>query len=186
MQELIALLKANPGKYSYATPGFGTSPHLACERLFRLSYGLDVVHVPFQGAAPAITSTIAGHTQILHITAPLVAQHVKDGTLRALAVASTKRSPAFPDVPTLAEAGVPNHEVAFWTGILAPAGTPKDIIEILQHQIVRIVSLPDVREHMATLGLDPTAGTPEDLATHINAQFAEWSRVVRDAHLKID
>src|SRR5262249_30629790 len=134
MQELLALLKANPGKYSYATPGYGTSPHLACERLFRLSHGLDVIHVPFQGAAPAITSTIGGHTQILPITAPLVVQQVKDGMLRALAVASSERSPAFPDVPTLAQAGVPNHEVGFWMGVMVPAGTPNAIVEILQHQ----------------------------------------------------
>ncbi len=186
MQELIALLKANPGKYSYATPGYGTSPHLACERLFRLSYGLDVVHVPFQGAAPAITSTIAGHTQILHITAPLVVQQVKDGMLRALAVASTQRSPAFPDVPTLAQAGVPNHEVGFWMGIMVPAGTPKDLVDIQQHEIARIMSLPDMKERLATLGLDPIANTPEEFANHINTQFAEWSKVVRDAHLKID
>src|SRR5262249_37472971 len=159
-----ALLKANPGKYSYATPGYGTSPHLACERLFRLSHGLDVIHVPFQGAAPAITSTIAGHTQILHITAPLVVQQVKDGMLRALAVASSERSPAFPDVPTLAQAGVPNHEVGFWMGVMVPAGTPNAIVEILQHQIVRIVSLPEVKERLATLGLDPVGSTPEDLA----------------------
>jgi tripartite-type tricarboxylate transporter receptor subunit TctC len=186
IQELIALLKENPGKYSYATPGYGTSPHLACERLFRLSYGLDVTHVPFQGAAPAITSTIAGHTQILHITAPLVAQQVKDGMLRALAVASSERSSVFPDVPTLAEAGVPNHEVGFWMGVMVPAGTPNPIVEILQHQIVRILSLPEVKERLATLGLDPIGSTPEALANHINTQFLEWSKVARDAHLKID
>jgi tripartite-type tricarboxylate transporter receptor subunit TctC len=186
IQELIALLKENPGKYSYATPGYGTSPHLACERLFRLSYGLDVTHVPFQGAAPAITSTIAGHTQILHITAPLVAQQVKDGMLRALAVASSERSSVFPDVPTLAETGVPNHEVGFWMGVMVPAGTPNPIVEILQHQIVRILSLPEVKERLATLGLDPIGSTPEALANHINTQFLEWSKVARDAHLKID
>lgn len=186
IQELIALLKENPGKYSYATPGYGTSPHLACERLFRLSYGLDVTHVPFQGAAPAITSTIAGHTQILHITAPLVAQQVKDGMLRALAIASSERSSVFPDVPTLAETGVPNHEVGFWMGVMVPAGTPNPIVEILQHQIVRILSLPEVKERLATLGLDPIGSTPEALANHINTQFLEWSKVARDAHLKID
>jgi tripartite-type tricarboxylate transporter receptor subunit TctC len=120
VKELIALLKANPGKYSYATPGHGTSPHLACERLFRISHGLDVVHVPFQGGAPAVQSTIAGHTQIIHIIAPGVATQLKEGTLRALAVASKVRSAAFPNVPTLEEAGVPNHEVAFWMGGLVP------------------------------------------------------------------
>lgn len=101
MQELIALLRANPGMYSYATPGHGTSPHVASERLFKLTYGLDVIHVPFQGGAPAVTSTIAGHTQILHITLPLVAAYIKEGKLRALAVADKRRSPELPDVPTL-------------------------------------------------------------------------------------
>jgi tripartite-type tricarboxylate transporter receptor subunit TctC len=186
MQELIALLRDNPGKYSYATPGYGTSPHLACERLFRLTQGLDVVHVPYQGAAPAITSTIAGHTQILHITEPLVAQHIKDRTLRALAVASTKRSPAFPNVPTMAESGLPNHEVAFWMGAMVPTGTPNDAVEILQHQIARIVSLPNVKERLAVLGLDPIANGAQDFAIHLKAQFDEWSKVVRDARLKID
>jgi tripartite-type tricarboxylate transporter receptor subunit TctC len=100
MKELFALLKANPGKYSYASPGYGTTPHLACEWLFKLTYGLDVVHVPFQGAAPAVQSVLAGHTPIFHNVLPAVAPHIRQGTMRALAVASSKRSPFFPDVPS--------------------------------------------------------------------------------------
>ena len=121
MKELIALLKGNPGKYNYASPGHGTSPHIACERLFKITNGLNVVHVPFPGGGQAVQSTIAGHTAILHITLPLIAPLLKDGKLRVLAIASDKRSPQFPDVPTLAEAGFPNHEVAFWVGFLVPA-----------------------------------------------------------------
>ena len=186
ISELIALLKANPGKYSYASPGHGTSPHVACERLFKVTYGLDVVHVPFSGGGQAVQSTIAGHTPILHITLPLIAPHLKEGTLRALAIASSKRSPLFPDVPTLAEAGVPNHEVAFWVGMLVPAGTPKDRIDALHQQITRIQSLADVKERFASIGFDPVDSTPDKFAAHLKAESAEWARVVRDAKIKID
>jgi tripartite-type tricarboxylate transporter receptor subunit TctC len=186
INELLALLKANPGKYSYASPGHGTSPHVACERLFKVTHGLDIVHVPFPGGGQAVQSTIAGHTVILHITLPLVAQHLKDGTLRALAVASSKRSPLFPDVPTLAEAGVPNHEVAFWVGMLVPVGTPKDRIDALHQQITRIQSLADVKERFASIGFEPVGSTPEGFAAHLKAESTEWARVVRDAKIRID
>jgi tripartite-type tricarboxylate transporter receptor subunit TctC len=186
MKELITLLKANPGKYSYASPGHGTSPHIACERLFKLTYGLDVVHVPFQGGAPAITATLAGHTQILHITLPLVAAHIKEGKLRGLAVADKRRSQSLPDVPTLEEAGIPNHEVGYWTGFVVPAGTPIQIVDLLSRQIAKIVSLPEVKERLATLGFGPLAGTPQELAAYINAESTEWARVVREAKINVD
>ncbi len=186
VKELIALLKANPGKYSYATPGYGTSPHLACERLFRISHGLDVVHVPFQGGAPAVQSTIAGHTQIIHIIAPAVAAQLKEGTLRALAVASKVRSAAFPDVPTLEEAGVPNHEVAFWMGGLVPVGTPREIIELLQAQFAKVMALPDVKQRLAVLGFEPASSTPEQFAAHMRAESEIWKAVVRDANVKVE
>jgi tripartite-type tricarboxylate transporter receptor subunit TctC len=172
MKELIALVRANPGKYSYASPGYGTSPHIAVERLFKLTYGLDVVQVPFPGGAPAVTSTLAGHTQILHITLPLVAAHINEGKLRGLAVADTKRSPLLPDVPTLSEAGIPKHEVGYWTGIMVPAGTPSNIVELLNRQIVKIISLPDVKERLATIGFAPMLGTPEDFAKPIHVRPA--------------
>jgi tripartite-type tricarboxylate transporter receptor subunit TctC len=186
MKELIALLKANPGKYSYASPGHGTSPHIACERLFKLTYGLDVVHVPFQGGAAAVAATLAGHTQVLHITLPLVAPHIKEGKLRGLAVADKRRAPSLPDVPTLEEAGIPNHEVGYWTGVLVPAGTPKDIIDLLSRQIAKMVLLPDVKERLATLGFGPLAGTSQELAAYIKAESAEWRRVVREAKINVD
>src|SRR5947208_8063267 len=122
-KELIALLKSNPNKYSAALPGYGTSPHLASERLFKLTHQVDVTHVPFQGSAPAITSTIAGHTAILPFGLTAVAPHIKDGRLRALAVADSRRTPLLPNVPTLTEAGVPDHDYGFWVGVVAPAGT---------------------------------------------------------------
>jgi len=186
IKELLALLKANPGRYSYATPGHGTSPHLACERLFRISYGLDVIPVPFQGGGPAVQSAIAGHTQIIHIIAPAVAPHLKEGTLRALAVASKVRTPAFPDVPTLEQAGVPNHEVAFWIGGVVPTGTPNEIVDLLQAQFAKVMALPDVKERLSVLGFEPVVNTPEQFAAHMQAESQTWSAVVRDANIKIE
>jgi tripartite-type tricarboxylate transporter receptor subunit TctC len=186
MKELIALLKANPGKYTYASPGYGTSPHIACERLFKLTHGVEVVQVPFQGGGPAVTATLGGHTHILHITLPLVAEHVKSGGLRGLAVADKRRSQLLPDVPTLHEAGIPNHEVGYWVGILVPTETPKDVVDLLNRHIGQIVSLPDVKDRLATLGFSPFAGAPEDLAAHIKVESAEWSRVVREANININ
>ena len=186
MKELLALLKNNPGKFSYASPGYGTTPHLACEWLFKLAYGLDVVHVPFQGAAPAVQSVLAGHTPIFHIVVPAAAPHVRQGTMRALAVASSKRSPFLPDVPTLEEAGIPGHEVGFWMGLFAPAGTSSDLVSLLQGQIAQILKAPDVKERLATLGFDPFESTPEGLSAHMQAETTKWAKVVREANIKID
>jgi tripartite-type tricarboxylate transporter receptor subunit TctC len=186
MRQLIALLKSNPGKFSYASPGYGTSPHIASERLFKLTLGSDVLHVPFQGGAPAIASTLAGHTQILHITLPLIASHAKDGKLRALAVAHKKRHRLLPEVPTLEEAGIPNHEVGYWSGILVPAGTQPQIVQLLNREIGRALSQTAVQEQLAAIGFTPVVGTPEDFATHIERELTEWARVVREAKIKLD
>ena len=186
MEELIALLRANPGKYNVATPGYGTSPHLASERLFKLSHGLEIVHVPFQGGAPAIASTIAGHTTILHLSMSTLAPHIKQGTLRALAVTGNKRSRAFPDVPTLEESGIPHHEVEYMIGVATPAKTGTEIINLLQGKIAAIVSLPEIKERLIALGLEPVASTPEEFSAKLKEDFATWSKVVRDANIKID
>ena len=170
MMELVDVLKASPGKYNYATPGYGTSPHLANERLFKLTLGTDVVHVPFQGAPPAVASTIAGDTQILHITLPLVTPHIRAGKLRALAVASHKRAPQFPEIPTLAEAGIPGHEVGFWVGIMAPAGTPANVIEWLQSQIKLAMAQPAAKMQLESLGFELIASTSDELRNHIKAE----------------
>jgi tripartite-type tricarboxylate transporter receptor subunit TctC len=145
-----------------------------------------VVHVPFQGAAPAVTSTIAGHTSIIHMTAPALAPHVKDGKLRAIAVTSSKRSSALPDVPTLAESGLPGIEAEFIMLVVAPAGTSKHVIDLLNGQIVRILELPDVKERLATLGFDPAGSTPDELAAKIKSETDKWSKVVRQTNIKID
>ena len=186
LQELVALLKANPGKHQYATPGVGSPPHLEAEFIYKITYHLDVVHVPFQGAAPAITSTMAGHTSIVHMTMPALTPHVKDGKLRGIAVTGSKRSPALPDVPTLADSDLAGFEAEFIMGVVAPAGTPKDIVELLSSQIVRILKLPDVKERLATLGYEPVGSTPEEFVKRIKSETDKWSKVVRAANIRID
>lgn len=186
IRELIDLTKANPGKFNYASPGYGSSPHLAGERLFKQTLRLDIVHVPFTGGPPAINATVAGHTQILAITLPLVANLVKDGKLRLLAVADKTRSPDFPGVATLAESGIPRHEVGFWNGMLLPKGASKDIVEEVHRQVARIMSLPDVRDRLAALGYSPMNGSPEEFAAHLKAELASWSAIARDQNIKID
>jgi tripartite-type tricarboxylate transporter receptor subunit TctC len=186
MKELIALLKANPGKYSYASPGHATSPHIAVERLFRLTKGLDVVHVPYQGGGAAVAASIAGHTQVLHITLPLVTAQIKEGKLRGLAVADKRRAPALPDIPTLEEAGIPNHEVGYWTGVLTPSGTPDGTVGNLQRQIAKVLVLPDVKDRLATLGFAPLAGTAQELDATIKAEANEWARVIRAANVRVE
>ena len=185
MQELIALTKANPGKYNYASLGIGFG-QLSSERLFRLGLALDITRVPFQGAAPIITSTLAGHTPIAFLGLPPAAPHIKQGTLRALAVTSSRRSAAFPDVPTMAESGVRDQESELIIGVVVPAATPKSIVDLLQRQIARIVGLPEVRQRLDALGFAPVASGPEDYAAQIRADIETWGKVVRDANIKVD
>jgi tripartite-type tricarboxylate transporter receptor subunit TctC len=185
MQELIALAKAEPGKYNYASLGIGFG-QLSSERLFRLGLGLDIVRVPFPGAAPIITSTLAGHTPIAVLGLPPAAPHIKEGKLRALAVTSPKRSPAFPEIPTMAESGVRDQESELIIGVVAPAATPKPIVDLLQRQIARIVALPEVKERLDALGFAPVANTPEAYAAQIKGDIETWSKVVRDANIKVE
>lgn len=182
VQELIALVKANPGKYSYASPGAGTTGQLAGE-LFKLSLGLDLLHVPFNGGNPAITSTIGGHTPIAFTALPAATSNIQGGKLRALVVTSGKRSPAFPNVPTMAESGFPDQTSVFIQAVLAPAGTPKDIVDAWYREIVRIVALPDVRERLAILGFDPVANTPAEFGAWIKTEVVRWAEVIRDAKI---
>jgi tripartite-type tricarboxylate transporter receptor subunit TctC len=184
LKELVALLKANPQKYSFASPGTGTSTHLAAERLFRLTNGLDLVHVPFAGGAPALTSTIGGHTLIAITALPPAAPYIKEGTLRALAVTSKRRSPAFPNVPTLAEAGFPDHESSVLIGVVVPARTPKSVVDLLYGQIVQIARSPDVKNSLAVLGFDPVVNRPDEFAARIDAEVARWGKIARMLNLK--
>ena len=183
VRDLVALVKAHPGKYSYASPGVGTPPHLVGE-LFRLSLGLDLVHVPFNGGGPAIASAVAGHTPIsFGSTAPAVPL-VKDGKLRALAVSTKTRSQALPDVPTMTEAGYPDVAGESWFAVIVPAGTPKDIIALLQREIAQAIAGPDMKERLATLGYEPVASTPEDCAARFRTEIAKWGKVIGEAGIK--
>jgi tripartite-type tricarboxylate transporter receptor subunit TctC len=184
VRELISLLAANPGRYSFASPGAETSTHFAAERLFRISNGLDVVHVPFNGGAPAIAATIGGHTGIAFTALPPATPYIKDGTLRALAVTGSRRSPPFPDVQTLEEAGFPDHESEVMVAVVVPPGTPKEIVELLHGEIVRIVASPDVKNHLADLGFEPVASTPDEFAARLKSEIAKWDTVARALNMK--
>jgi tripartite-type tricarboxylate transporter receptor subunit TctC len=185
LKELIELVKAHPGKYSFAQPSTGSTPHLAGE-LFKQQYQLDLVTVPFNSAALAINSTIGGHTPIAFTALPPAMTNIKEGKLRGLAVLSVKRAPPLPDVPTNAEAGVPDLESDTLTGIVAPAGTPKDVIERWRDEIAKAVAAPDVKERLQGLGFAPVANIPEEFGARIKAEIAKWSKVVHDAHIRAD
>ncbi|TMJ92214.1 MAG: tripartite tricarboxylate transporter substrate binding protein [Alphaproteobacteria bacterium] len=183
VKELVALVKANPGKYSYASAGTGQSAQLAAE-LFKLAFGLDIVHVPFNGGAPAVNSTMGGHTQMAFNALPSAAALIKEGKLRALAVTSGERAPEFPDVPTLAEAGAPGQESLFFQGIVAPAGTPKDIVDQLYREIEKILARPEVKDRLAAIGFGVTISSPEEFQVQLKAEAARWAKVIRDANIK--
>jgi tripartite-type tricarboxylate transporter receptor subunit TctC len=185
VQELIALIRANPGKYSFAGPGIGSTPHLSGE-LFRIRFGLDLVHVPFPGAAPAVGAAIAGHVPIVFSAVPPAVSAIQGGQLRALAVTAAKRIPALPDVPTLAESGIADQEADTLTGIIAPAGTPREIVDKLYREIKRVVALPDVQEKLGSVGFEPVVDTPDEFAARIKVELAKWGKVVRDANIRIE
>ena len=183
VKQLVAFVKANPGKHNFASAGTGTQSHLAGEQ-FRLSLGLDLVHVPFSGGAPSVASVIAGHTPIGFTSPTAAAPQIKDGKVRALAVTSHTRSQTLPDVETMTEAGFPDIKGDNWVGLLFPAGTPKELVNLLNHEIVAILALPDMRERLATLGNDPVASTPEEFARQIKDEIQMWGDVIRRANIK--
>jgi len=183
--ELVQLIRDNPGKYSYAGPGVGSTPHLSGE-LFRLHFNLDLVHVPFTGAGPAIQATLGGHTPIAFTAMPPAMAAVKDGKLRALGVAADRRVAALPDLPTFAEQGIKDQEADTLTGIVLPAGTPKEIVDLLQREVAKIVAQPDVKEKLGALGFVPIANTPDAFGARIKLEIEKWGKVVRDAKLRIE
>ena len=183
VKELVALIKANPGKYNIASPGAGATTHLTGEQ-FRASLALDLAQVPFNGAGPAIASVIAGHTQIMFSAVASAASQIKAGQLRPLAVTGKTRSAILPEVPTTTEAGYPDIEGDGWVGVLVPAGTPKEIITTLHREMVRIIALPDMKERLPTLGFEPIGNTPEEFEAQIKAEIEKWARIVRDANVK--
>jgi tripartite-type tricarboxylate transporter receptor subunit TctC len=183
VSDLVAVIRANPGKYSYAFGGVGTPSHLAGEQ-FRVSLGLDLVHVPFNGGGPAAAAVVAGHTQIGFNSLAPAAPQIKDGKVRALAVTSKTRSPTLPDVPTMTEAGYPDIEGDSWVGILVPAGTPKEIIQVLNREIVSVISQPEIESRLATLGFETVASTPEEFDKQIKTEIEKWGKVIRAANIK--
>ena len=185
LPELVQLIRGNPGKYGFAGPGVGSTPHLGGE-LFRLAFSLDLVHVPFTGAAPAIQSTVGGHTPIAFTALPPALSAVQAGQLRALGVAATERVSQLPDVPTFAEQGIKDQEADTITGIVAPAGTPKEIIDLLYREIAKAVGQPDVKDRLTTLGFKPVANKPEEFGARIKLEMEKWGKVVRDAKLRIE
>jgi tripartite-type tricarboxylate transporter receptor subunit TctC len=185
LPELVKLIRDNPGKYSYAGPGVGSTPHLGGE-LFRLSFKLDLVHVPFTGAAPAVQATVGGHTPVAFTALPSSMAAIQAGQVRAIGIAATQRSPQIPDVATFAEQGITGQDADTLTGIVAPAGTPKEIVELLAREIKKGVAKPEVKEKLATLGFNPVANTPDEWQARIKLEIEKWGKVVRDANLKIE
>jgi tripartite-type tricarboxylate transporter receptor subunit TctC len=182
--ELVALIRANPGKYSYSSAGIGTQSHLAGEQ-FRLSLGLDIVHVPFNGGSPAVAAVVAGHTPIGFATPTAAAPQVEDGKVRGLAVTSKQRSPALPGVATMTEAGHGDIEGDSWVGFVAPAGTPKDVVTLLNREIVKAIAQPDNRDKLTALGYDPVGSTPEELGAQIKSDIVTWAKVIRAANIRV-
>src|SRR2546422_4831260 len=172
VRELVELLRANPGKYTFASPGIGTTPHLSSE-LFKLTFGLDFALAPFPGGGPSIQSVVAGHTPMCFQAIPPATSLVKDGKLRALAVTAAARSPALPDLPTPDELGIKNQEAETIQGVLLPAGTPKSIVDLLQTEIARIIHLPDVKDKLLAGGPQPHGKVQGEVAAHIKTGLAQ-------------
>jgi len=183
--ELIAYAKANPGKLNFASSGNGTSIHLSGE-LFKFMAGVQMTHVPYKGSAPALQDLIGGQVQLMFDNLPPSLPQIKAGKLRALAVTSLARAPALPDVPTMAEAGLPGYEASSWFGVLAPAGTPPAIVTKLNAEIAKWLATPEAKEKLSKQGANAAGGTPEDFAKHIAAETAKWAKVVKDSGAKID
>jgi len=177
LKELLSYAKANPGKLNYGSSGTGSGTHLSMELLMSMA-GVKFVHVPYKGSAPSVTAILGGEVQLGIFSANSMLPHIQSGRLRALGVSSARRTPTFPDVPTIAEAGVPGYEVVQWSGIFAPAGTPSEIVGKLNRQINEALTLPDVKERLAKLGVDPVGGTSQQFAAFTSAEVRKWAKVI--------
>ena len=185
VKELVDLIRATPGKFSYASPGTGTPPQLV-GALFQHELKLDLVHVPFEGGGNAVLATVAGHTPISFGAAAPAVPLIKDGKLRALAVTGKERSPTLPDVPTMAEAGFPEVEGFTWTAVVVPARTPKEITAALHQLVVAALAQPDVREKLAAIAYVPVGNSPEECAAFFKSEMAKWGPVIKAAGLKAE
>ena len=185
VQDLVALAKAKPGELTFASSGAGSSTHLSAE-LFKSMTGTNILHVPYKGSSQAITDVMAGQVTMLIDNAPSSLPFVQQGKLRALGVTSLKRMPALPDVPTIDESGVKGYESLSWSGIVAPAATPRPIIMKLNAAIEHVLAMPDVKKKFADLGVEPVGGAPENFARHIKAESEKWGRVVKTANITLN
>ena len=185
LKEFVALAKASPRPLNYASGGNGTAGHLAME-LFKSTAGIPLVHVPYKGIAPASTDLLSGQVPVMFLQMALARPHVMAGRLRALAVAGSRRSEALPDVATVAEAGLPGFEVNPWFGVVAPAGTPADIVAKLSSEVGRIMRLPDVKERIATQGGEPAANTPDEFGAFLRSEILKWAKVAKDSGARVD
>lgn len=183
--ELIKYAKANPGRVNYGSSGNGTSVHLSMELLKSMT-GTFMVHIPYRGSAPVVTDLIAGQLDVMFDNVPNVIQHVRSGRMKALAVSTSSRSALAPEVPTVAEAGVPGYELSVWFGVLAPAGTPREIVGRLNSEIVKILNSADVKERFAKQGVEVRTGTPEQFSEFLKSEVARWAKVIKDAGIKAD
>ena len=184
VKELIALAKARPGGLNFASGGPGSSTHMAAE-LFKSMAGIRMTHIPYKGAAPAVMATVGGETDLVFGSMPAAAPHIRSGRLRALGVSTAKRAIAMPELPTIAEAGLPGYESTNATGVLAPAGTPREIVAKLQQEIARVLNLPDIRERLLSLGAEPVGGTPEQFGEFIRTEIAKWAKVVKATGMEL-
>jgi len=182
MKDLIALIQTDPGKYSIANAGLGTTPQLASE-LFKLTYKLDAPSVPYGGGEPAVQSAVGNHTPVAFSAIPPAAPQIAGGNLRGLAVTAAKRSGALPDVPTTVEAGIPDQESETMQGVFVPAGTPKEIVDLLHNEIVKVMQLPDVQQKCADLGFDIVANSQADFLAYIKKEIDKWQKVIVDAKI---
>ena len=185
VKELLAYAKANPGKLNYGSSGIGGTSHLSGALLASLA-GIEMTHVPYKGGNPAMQDVIAGNIQMLFSTLLQSQSFLKEGRLRALAVSTAKRTPAAPDLPTLAEAGVPGYEVAPWYGLILPAKTPVPIITKLNREIAKAMKMPDVVKKMSSDGSQPVGGTPEEFGALLKTELVKWGKIVKDNNIKAD
>ncbi len=185
VKELIALAKSKPGQLNYASAGSGTSPHLTFE-LFRSVAGIDVTHVPYKGTGPAITELVGGQVQMMITGVVALMPHVKSGKLRGVAVTSMKRVSALPNLPTIAESGLPKFDVSSWFGVFLPAGTSRAIVTKMNGEVRKILEIPEVRQRLIDLGADPASNSPEEFATYVKAEMARWGMVVRETGARVD
>jgi tripartite-type tricarboxylate transporter receptor subunit TctC len=185
VKQLVALAKAQPGKINYASNGAGGSSHMAVE-LFKMMTGTDLVHIPYKGLSPALTELLSGEVQVMFSSAVAMLPQVKAGKLRAIAMTGGKRSPAIPDIPTVAEAGVPGYETGSWYGIVVPAGTPKPAIDRLSKEVIAIVHAPDISKRLTDEAIIPVGSTPEEFAAHIRKELARWAKVIKQSGIHLN